>query len=65
MRKITVTCDHCGFKKTFNEDEFEPAVFKGWAYIKIRGPYKDMELCPECLKSFFGVSELEEKKEDD
>ena len=65
MRKVTVTCDHCGFKKTFNEDEFEPTKLKGWAFIHVRGPYEDIEVCPECLKSFLGVAELKEVKEDD
>ena len=65
MRNFTVTCDRCGFQKTFEVGEFEPAVLKGWAYINIRGPYKDIELCPECLKSFLGVTKLEEETEDD
>ena len=65
MRNITVKCDHCGFQKTFDEDEFEPSVLEGWAYINVRGPYKDIEICPECAKSFFGVTELKEEKEND
>lgn len=65
MRNIIVTCDYCSFHKTFIEREFEPAILEGWAYIKIRGPYKDMEICPGCLKRFLGVSELEEVKDND
>ncbi len=64
MRNVTITCDRCSFHKTFNEREFEPGVLKGWAYINIRGPYKDMEICPTCLKSFLGVSELKEEEND-
>lgn len=62
MRKVIVTCDHCGFQKIFNEDDFNPTALKGWAYINIRGPYVDMEICPECVKSFFDVKEV---KDDD
>lgn len=61
MRKITVKCDNCGFEKTFDESEFEPSVLKGWAYVNIQGPYTDMEICPECAKSFFDVKEIKEK----
>lgn len=62
MREFTVKCDNCGFQKTFNADEFEPVVLDGWAYINIRGPYKDMEICPECTKNIIDVKEA---KEDD
>ena len=66
MRKVTVECDCCGFQKSFNEDEFESTILEGWAYIRIRGPYKDMEICPECckrrIKNFLGITKSEEEK---
>ena len=62
MRKIEVKCDNCGFQKSFDVEDFEPTVLEGWAYINIRGPYVDMEICPECTKSLFDVKDV---KEDD
>ena len=65
MRKVTVTCDRCGFKKTYNDDKYAGDELRGWACICTYGPYKDVEICPECVKSFFGVTKLEEVTEDD
>jgi hypothetical protein len=66
MRKMTAICDLCGFKKTYDVDKYEPDILKGWGYVHINGPYKNVEACPECLKSLLGVDELQEdEKEDD
>lgn len=61
MRKVTVTCDRCGFEKTYdNLTRYDELT--GWAYITVYGPYKDVEVCPECIKSFI---DIKEEKDDD
>lgn len=65
MRKVTVKCDKCGFEKTYDDYNYAPDELKGWATICIYGPYKDVEVCPECVKSFIDIKNLQEEEEND
>lgn len=58
MRKIMIKCDKCGFEKTVDYARGEE--LKGWASIVMYGPYEDVEICPECVKSFIDVKEVKD-----
>lgn len=64
MRKVTVKCDRCGFEKTYDDNNYACDELKGWATVSIYGPYKDAEICPECVKSFFDVKEVKDNDKD-